>query len=233
MHNKSLKNREADIDCLIKWYHSKFNCGDKVKEMLASVKANCHEYEDHEFNNLMNLFSKDVRLLFQWLPFIHEYGEYRYHIVLTFKSNFSDNIASQYLNRLLHLLNSKFFGKNYKNKGKYLKGFSIREYQTFGRVHFHILILDDDIFWENEKLSFGDHLNNALEKVIKNHSINKYEKEKNINKANAIKKYGVFDQEFTHIKEIYEQQGIVEYVLKKIKGLNSDRIACLTVEGVV
>ena len=67
------------------------------------------------------------------------------------------------LKRFLKQLNQKFYGKNKRNGGK-LNGFIVKEYQLREIPHFHILLKEDDRFYEKGKPTIEQHFENLIEK---------------------------------------------------------------------
>ena len=100
-----------------------------------------------------------------WNQFIQEQGSYQYHLTITFNTKISDNIAYKSMMFNLHLLNQKIFGSRYKKKGLHIEGFIFAEAHKDGNTHYHLLLLDNELFNVADKSSLEEHVNNSMGKV--------------------------------------------------------------------
>jgi hypothetical protein len=225
--------RLQDINHLEKWYRAQPLYGDTVRKIFECIKLNYQSYSQNKFRDIRNLLRTDIRLITEWLPFITEFGKYRWHLVLTFKNDIQKIEAFQYLNRLLHLINSKIFGKGYQKKRQFLKGIVISEYQANDRIHFHILIIDDGTLLSGDMRPFEEVVMNSIRKVVKNCFIQRYEDcKKMCGRVAASSRYGIFSPAGIYVKEIDDQKRIISYLFKEVKGIDSENISILSVDGV-
>ena len=133
---------------------------------------NMKKQKDNTDKGLQTSYKKE------WYDFINR-QDYRYFITLSFST---PTLPSKYnpptritpielqitsLNFLLQLLNKKIYGRNYRQKDLYLKGFSFFELSILPKYypHYHILIQNDEIFNDTSKPSFKHHLLNFLPKI--------------------------------------------------------------------
>jgi len=162
---------------------------------------------------------------FDWNKYLLEAGPYGYFVTITFKQGkygLSDAEAFSSMNFLLHILNGQIFGSWYTKRNKYLTGFAFAErHQTEG-LHFHLLIKDHPKLNQPDKPSLKEHLFANLNKVKKTD----YKK--------GGTSYELLDPLGIDIKDVYNDDGIVDYLTKTMKGKNKnngDFIIPLSKEG--
>lgn len=139
---------------------------------------------------------------------------YSYFVTVTFRYDPNIVTANIYLNNLLHYVNSVYFGKNYKNIGKYINGFVAYEYHKSGSVHFHMLI--------ERNPCFDYHSDKHIEDVL-------YDKSK---KVLSQSNYPVFSNKSFDVKDVYSDN-IVDYAIKEGYQLNYDNISFLSKDGII
>ena len=160
---------------------------------------------------LEKLHHPNTKLKKSYKNYLHSM-DFKYFITVTFKYNMKLSAAKSYLNELLHLINSAYFGKNYKIHGMFLKGVVSYEYHDSSSVHFHILLEDDECFVRKQK---------SIQQIFKDKLI----KVKNSYEAR------VFTYQSIHIKKVYSTF-IDDYVLKEGYFSDYSNISHLSKDGV-
>jgi hypothetical protein len=183
-------------------------------------KLEINKYESMINNSKINL-NRNIRnnnFKKEWIDFVKSAGQYEYHLSLTYKFPLPESETKIYLNKLIHHLNCKLFGKNYKNNNRYLKGFVFSELQFKGTPHYHCLIKPDESFHINGKPDFKEHVLNEIQKIKKP-------------RKTLGEPYRVFSFEGVDVIPIRDEY-IVDYCTKTFRGLNDSFIGILSKDGV-
>lgn len=125
--------------------------------------------------------------------FIKMISNTRYHLTITFNVDTKEKYVQLNVNRLLRLINNKYFNK--RDEKKFLKGIAIREYKGDDSVHYHMLIYDNPVFRlkRNRKKIFGDIVNDCADKLVYKHTTSNGKK---LTVNLFGKKYGIKVQDY-------------------------------------
>lgn len=155
--------------------------------------------------NNHTISSINYRLI--WNDFMKAQGRYKYFITVTFKYDLPLQEQIDSLNFLLHTLNRSIFGCRYKNNNQQLAGFVFTEKQTSGRLHFHIIILDNPLLDPPDKPSLAHHFYRNLPKIRK------------IDRVKCRSTYPIINPLGVDIRTA-DDDDVVSYLTKTMRGTN-------------
>lgn len=150
---------------------------------------------------LKNKNTKDQ--LVEWLKKLNV----KYHLTVNFSVPMRQKEVHDILNLLYRMVNNDYFGSNNKKKD-YIKMYAFKEMDAQNAAHFHILVLDHDIFKarRNEKKMFIKVVRDKSRKLIKN-----IQKRGKLTKVNIIGvDNGIKVQDYYH-------GNLESYVLKNLE----------------
>ena len=191
----------------------------KKYEYMVNTKA-IDLYEKEIKGNTINVKEEKKENKYRkiWLDFIKKNKTYEYHLSLTYRYPLPESETKIYLDKLVHYLNCKFYGKNYKNNNRYMEGFVFSELQTNGTSHYHCLIKPDEKFHVSGKPDFEYHVLNEIQKIKKA-------------RKTLGEPYRVFSYEGVRAIPIRDKN-IVDYCTKTFKGIDDSFIGILSKDGV-
>lgn len=225
--------RKKDIDTLKDWYESQSMVGSEVRDIFSSLRKNITLYSKDQIDSIVNFLRRDARIVAELDQYLNRIEGEQYHCVITYRFPISTLESIHYLNLMIHFMNRKMFGRKYKQREKYLNGFCVAEYQKNGGLHYHILFNGITANYEIDRQGIQDILLMASSRIVRNCDIQKYEKikeEQNRELASNLLK--IFDIRGLHVKNVWDRGGIISYLLKNIKGIDSGRFSFLGKNGV-
>ncbi|WP_172840142.1 hypothetical protein [Solemya pervernicosa gill symbiont] len=161
-------------------------------------------------------------------------GPYRFMLTITPKYEISDNQMIQCTNLLLHFINRRLYGNKYGDNKRGLTGFiaaerqnkrslnsechtdinKMRKHLKFGSkqppLHFHLLIKEDEKNSDFTTAQFRRFVAKHARKITRESSNGSY--------------FNVFDVNGIDVTEIYDVNGISEYIAKNLENNESSSI---------
>ena len=104
------------------------------------MNSKCHNYETSFLN-------RDVK--YEYKKWISK-GNIKYFLTISFSRFASELDSDKNIQFILRFLNKELFGKRYLKKGNCLKGYLARGKKYHTLSHYHILILEDELFTYND-----------------------------------------------------------------------------------
>lgn len=154
-----------------------------------------------EEKELKNNSTKDQ--LVEWLKKLNV----KYHLTVNFSVPMRQKEVHEILNSLYRMVNNDYFGKNNKKKD-YIKMYAFKEMDAQNAVHFHILVLDHNIFKakKNEKKMFKNVVLDKSKKLVKN-----------IQKRGNLTKVNIINADKGLMVQDYYPGNLESYVLKNLE----------------
>jgi hypothetical protein len=203
-----------------------------IKGVMDALEESLYERNDR-FDTLIHYLRKEPSYI-EWFNFIDRSGPYTYFVTLTFRLDIvKKSEAYGYLNKLLHFLNSRLYGREYYLKNEYIKGFNIIERQPFQRIHFHLLLKEDPALKLIDKHELEKILKTLSVKVKKRNMLHEYDRARKKDIDSSYGKYSVFSESEMRVDDVFDLGPLIMYVLKKMSWNNKDLVQALSVNGVV
>jgi hypothetical protein len=135
----------------------------------------------------------------------------KFAVTITFIEGTSDSKAKEAFNQLIHLVNSKLYGKKYLEKEEqFIHGFGVIERQSNDTIHFHAIIQDSNGL--ESIMSFSKAFLLSVPKIRKNRKI-------------GTSRRLIGDKGFDIARYYrYDDSGFEEYITKKFKYMFYDNI---------
>ena len=134
-----------------------------------------------------------------YITLIKQHEPYSHQLTLTFNQYYSEYDLDRIRYKFMDRLNRRIFGKN--NKTDKIEYVSFKEYKNRNVPHYHILLKYDDKFYEKNKPTIEEHVEQLIDKF---RHITRFEKEFRFRKKHndlTIKSeddwnYGYFTKEY-------------------------------------
>ena len=152
-----------------------------------------------------------------YMKFIQNRGPFYFFNTITFARNTSKDARFQYANALLHRQNQMLFGRDYKEKGRYIEGFAFIEdhfsCEMKDRFHIHILIENDPRYDDFDLKQHEDIFHKAASKIQNSRDQN------------------VFNAKCLNMQKVYEDDTLISYCMKQVWHTNVNNIKMIGVDG--
>jgi hypothetical protein len=215
------------------------------------------------------VFTMDLKIFKkEWCRLIDK-EEYKYFVTLTFTRYVPEDVQRKSIEELLHFLNGKMFGRKYKKHNEYLQGYIFKENKYLKHKnsnplrnptknvlsrhdHYHILIQDNNIFYDNTKPTLETHLFQQIHKIREPHYLNGVCREmisqvirnrnKHYHKSYDMLLYylcyyyidaqKLFSPVGLDIQDVYDEN-ISQYCTKEVYWTNGCNIGTLEIDGII